>query len=411
VKLAILTQYYPPEMGAPQARLSELAEGFAAAGHDVSVLTAMPNYPTGVIHPGYGGAWKRETRGGVRVLRTCLYPTQRADRVRRLASYFSFVASSACVGTALLDPPDYLMVESPPLFLGLSGAWLGRRTRARVIFNVSDLWPDSAIRLGLVREGSLACRMSERLEAYCYRRAWLVTGQSRGILESIAERFPSSARYHLSNGVDVARFAPERAAPTAPAVRASLACNGSTLALYAGLHGLAQGLEQILAVAHELRGDDVRFALVGDGPDKRALQDEARTRALDNVGFHDPRPRDEMPALVAAADIVLVTLKTELPGAVPSKLYEAMASSRAIVLVATGEPAEIVRRSEAGLVVPPGDTAALAQAIRTLAADPELRARLGANGRRCAEREYDRATIIARFMTHLEEHLHDAPAH
>ena len=408
MKLAILTQYYPPELGAPQARLSELAEGFAAAGHAVTVLTAMPNYPQGAIYPGYGGAWKRERRGGVNVLRTCLYPTQRPDRLHRLASYFSFVASSACVGTALLQPPDYLMVESPPLFLGLSGVWLSRRTRARLIFNVSDLWPDSAIRLGLVRADSLAGRMSARLEAYCYRKAWLVTGQSRGILASIAERFPASTRYHLSNGVDVARFSPARATP---AVRASVSPNGSTLALYAGLHGLAQGLEQVLAVADALRGDHMRFALVGDGPEKKALQEQARTRGLDNVGFHDPRPRDEMPALVAAADIIPVTLKTELPGAVPSKLYEAMASARPIVLVATGEPADIVRRNEVGLVVAPGDVQGLVAALRTLAADPALRARLGENGRRCAEREYDRGRIIARFMAHLEEHLHDVPVH
>jgi glycosyltransferase involved in cell wall biosynthesis len=408
MKLAILTQYYPPEIGAPQARLSELAEGFAAAGHEVTVLTAMPNYPRGAIYPGYGGAWRREQRAGVNVLRVCLYPTQRADRMRRLASYFSFVASSAAMGTAMLPQADYLMVESPPLFLGLSGVWLGRRKGTRLIFNVSDLWPDSAIRLGLVREDSLACRLSTRLEAYCYRSAWLVTGQSRGILASIGERFPSASRYHLSNGVDVTRFSPQRATPAA---RQSVSPDGSTLALYAGLHGLAQGLEQILAVADQLRGDDVQFALVGDGPDKKALQAQARAQGLDKVCFHEPRPRDEMPALVAAADIILVTLKIDLPGAVPSKLYEAMASGRAIVLVAAGEPAEIVRRNDAGIVVAPGDVAGLAAAIRALTADPALRARLGENGRRCAEREYDRAEIIARFMSHLEAHLDDTPRH
>ena len=116
--LAILTQYYPPEMGAPQARLSELAAAFVARGHDVEVLTAMPNYPLGRVHDGYGGVLRRESRDGVRVVRTFVYATQRLDLVHRLTSYASFVLSSAIVGTLALRRPDYLLVESPPLFLG-----------------------------------------------------------------------------------------------------------------------------------------------------------------------------------------------------------------------------------------------------------------------------------------------------
>lgn len=154
MKLAILTQYYPPEIGAPQRRLSSLAGHFVRAGHQVQILTAMPNYPLGRVYHGYGGMMRQAEVDGVRVTRTFIYPTQRTDFLHRLANYFSFVASSSAIGTILLDRPDFLMVESPPLFLGLAGAWLSVVKRTRMIFNVSDLWPETAVRLGVVRDGS-----------------------------------------------------------------------------------------------------------------------------------------------------------------------------------------------------------------------------------------------------------------
>ena len=153
MRIGILTQYYPPEMGAPQARLSHLAGRFLQQGHQVVVLTAMPNYPHGHIFPGYGGFVRREDREGVSVIRCWLYPAQSARLVPRLASYFSFVLSSLLFGLFMLRRLDYLMTESPPLFLGVSGWLLALRTRARWIFNVSDLWPESAVHLGVVSDG------------------------------------------------------------------------------------------------------------------------------------------------------------------------------------------------------------------------------------------------------------------
>jgi colanic acid biosynthesis glycosyl transferase WcaI len=403
VHLTLLTQYYPPEIGAPQARLSQLAAHFVRRGHSVTVLTAMPNYPIGEIYRGYGGRLQREYQEGVNVIRTYIYPTQKADFMRRLTNYFSFVLSSAICGSVLLGPMDYLLVESPPLFLGLSGFWLSRLKRARLIFNVSDLWPDTALRLGVLRPGSLACRMSEWLETFSYRQSWLVTGQSEGILASIRERFPDCPTFHLSNGVDTQLFHPNRQTEDA---RATLNSKDNCIALYAGLHGLAQGLDQVLSAAEALRAEaGLRFVLVGDGPEKRALLQQARQRDLINVCFLDPCPAREIPELLAAADVVLVTLKMHIPGAVPSKLYEAMASGRPVVLAASGEAAAIVRQHQAGIVVEPGDIAGLTQALHTLRAQPDLCRVLGENGRRAAEQHFDRAKIVARFIEHLEANL------
>ncbi len=402
--LIILTQYYPPEIGAPQRRLSELAERMVKAGHSVTVLTAMPNYPLGKIHDGYGGLMQRETRDGVAVIRTFIYPTQKASLVHRLSNYFSFVLSSLLIGTFALRRADFLMVESPPLFLGLSAFWLSAIKRARLIFNVSDLWPESAVRLNIIREGSTAHRLSVWLERTCYRAAWLVSGQSRSILSDIQARFPGKPTFLLSNGVDVAKFALDR---RDPAVRARIADSPEQIVvLYAGLHGLAQGLAQAVAAADALRdAPHIRFVLVGDGPEKAALMADAAARGLDNIRFLDPVPAGDVPPLLCAADILLVPLKEFIPGAVPSKLYESMASGRPVLVVAEGEPADIANAHQVGRVAAPGDLDAIVSALRELAGDAALRDRLGANGRAAAQAHFNRNTIVAGFIQHLEQSL------
>ena len=402
MKIGILTQYYPPEMGAPQARLSHLAGEFARHGHEVVVLTAMPNYPLGRVYPGYGGIMRREKREGVSVIRSWIYPTQSVGLVRRLLNYFSFVASSTIVGSVALGKLDYLMTESPPLFLGIAGYLLALRTGARLIFNVSDLWPESAVRLGILGEGP-SLRAAEALERFCYRKAWLVTGQSAEILEDIHRRFPAVATYHLSNGVDTETFRPERRSVTARRDLLGDAGEGGCLAVYAGLHGIAQGLGQILEAAALLRTNGLRVVLVGDGPEKETLVKRSRDLGLSSVKFLDPLAKEAMPELMASADVALVPLKVALPGAVPSKLYEAMGSGAPVILVAGGEAAAILRRSQGGIVVEPGDVAGLARALEKLAGDPALRESMAVQGRAAAVDLFDRKEIARRFMTHLEE--------
>ena len=402
MKIVVLTQYFPPEIGAAPNRLSALAQGLTSAGHKVTVLTAMPNYPMGRYYPGYGGLVRRENHNGSTVIRTFIYPAQSAGMVKRLLCYFSFVFSSVALGGLLLDAPDYILTESPPLFLGISGFLLSRWKRARWIFNVSDLWPESVVRLGALKPG-LALRLSEWLEAFYYRHAWLVSGQSSEIVQNIKKRFPSVPTFYLPNGVDTQKFRPDCGTPE---TRALLSSKPGCVVLYAGLHGLAQGLEQIIEAADQLRDDSsISFVLVGDGPVKRALVTEAEARGLTNIKFLDPVPQDQVPALVAAADIVLVPLKMHIPGAVPSKLYEAMSSGRALVAIASGEAADIVSRNKVGVVVAPGDTQGFTRSLLDLARNLSYREQLGAQARRAAIAQFDRSVSITRFVRYLEEQL------
>ncbi|HEY1434418.1 MAG TPA: glycosyltransferase family 4 protein [Thermoanaerobaculia bacterium] len=405
MRIGIHSQYYPPEMGAPQARLSHLAGEFARHGHEVVVLTAFPNYPKGKVEQGYGGLYRKEERDGISIIRTWIRPSQSIGLFARLKSYFSFVFSSLAVGWFQLGKLDVLLTESPPLFLGIAGRLLARRTKARWIFNVSDLWPESAVHLGAVSPG-WGLDAAYALEKYCYKKAWLVTGQSAEILENIHRRFPSVKTYHLSNGVDTRRFEPGLRDAAARRLLLDGAPEDSCVALYAGLHGMAQGLDQILDAAGQLADlASVRFVLVGDGPEKQQLVETARQRGLANVRFLDALPRERMPALMGSADLSLVPLKMSLPGAVPSKIYEAMGAGVPLLLIAEGEAATLVRRSEAGMVVAPGDVEGVASSIRALVTNPALRQRLGEAGRAAALRDFDRREIADRFIGRLESEV------
>ena len=399
--IIIHTQYYPPELGAPQARLSELAEGLARRGFEVTILTAMPSYPRGKIFAGYGGIFRVEKQEHTRLIRTFIFPTQSPRLIPRLVNYFSFVFSSLFGGILFIGSADFILTESPPLFLGITGYLLSRLKRARWIFNVSDLWPESAVHLGAISDG-WALKISSLLEQFCYRKAWLVTGQSKSILENIQSRFPGLYLYHLSNGVNTELFVPQ--APDEP-LRHLYAPNGEVLLIYAGLHGLAQGLDQILLSAKQIQEGGIRtirFLLVGDGPDKKRLLQLAAEWKLDNVSFIDPISKEKIPSLVSCADIWIVPLKMYIPGAVPSKLYEGMASGKPVILIAEGEAADIVNSSQAGIVVKPGNINALTDAILTMCADRSRRQAYGNAGRQTVLRNYDRRKIIEKFAGLLD---------
>jgi glycosyltransferase involved in cell wall biosynthesis len=209
MKILFLTQYYPPEVGAPQNRLHELAVRLKKKGIDVEVLTAMPNYPNSEIREEYkGGRIKEENIDGVQVYRSGIYVSKSTGIISRLLNYFSFVWTSYWRGRKLGNY-DYLLVESPPLFLGYSAMRLSKRLKAKMIFNVSDLWPESAEKMGVVTN-SFLLKMAYRLEAKCYRRAALVTGQTQGIVDNIEGRFPQTRTYWLPNGVDLSFYEPSK---------------------------------------------------------------------------------------------------------------------------------------------------------------------------------------------------------
>jgi len=389
-----LTQYFPPEIGAAQTRLFELGQELSGLGWDVEVLTALPNYPTGRVFNGYDPTTPvKESIGRLSVVRVPLRPAQKGF-VDRLWCYFSFIQSAIRWGPRLCAKPDVLFVESPPLFIGHAGVRLSRRWGVPMVFNVSDLWPESAKTMGVVKN-PLVLTAAEALELSYYRRAALVTGTADGIIESIRRRCPSTPAEVITNGVDVDRFGPQCADEAA---RLLLGEQDRITFTYAGVMGMAQGLDLILDVATAVRDlTQVQFVLVGDGAERESLQRRIESDGLHNVRLLRPQPKERIPALLAMSSVAFHVLKFSIMGAVPSKIYEAMASGLPILFAGGGEGARRVQKAGAGLVVPYSDVIGLEKAVRRLAADPVLRCELGSAGRSAAEKLYSREEIAKRL--------------
>ncbi|MBK8169283.1 MAG: glycosyltransferase family 4 protein [Sandaracinaceae bacterium] len=400
-RLCILTQFYPPEMGAPQARLSESATRLIEAGWTVEVLTALPNYPAGKIFDGYNALRPVVERiNGARVVRVPMYPSKEGV-AKRLASYLSFAASAASLGPLQLSRPDLLWVESPPIFIGPAAWALSTRWRCPYVLNVSDLWPESIIRVGMMKSDAPTTRALQLLEHTMYKRAAGITGQSTEIIKHVAAIAPNVPTEEITNGVDPTRFGKRHADAHA---KSMLGEKPGPIFMYAGLFGWAQGLDQILDLAKAWPADAPgRFVLVGDGPERERLGKRVDDEKLDRVTLLPAQPRERIPALLAAADIAIVSLGMTIPGAVPSKIYEAMASSLPILLIADGEPA---RRIEGcGTAVNPGDGTALLAAGLTMARDESARRLMGASGRALAEGRYHRDRIASRLDSFLRARI------
>ena len=416
MRVLIVTHYFPPETGAPQARLSGLAATWAADGDDVTVLTGMPNHPTGVLPPSYRRAVLRwERRDGYRVVRTWLYATPNEGMARKTLGHLSFMASSVLLGGRASGPADVVVVSSPTFFSILSGWLLARSKRARFVVEIRDLWPAIFVELGVLTNRRIIGAL-ERLELAAYAAADQVVVVSEGFRADLLRRGVPPEKVHtIRNGVDPGRFAPA-AEPSAgrDGVRARLGAGpGDCLVLYAGTHGISQGLPEIAQAAALLdgraipgggiSGGAIRFAFVGDGADKKRLERRVAELGLGNVTLLPGVPNAEMPALLAAADVCLVPLRKVPLFAtfIPSKMFEYLAAGKAVIGSVTGEAAQIL--AEAGaVVVPPEDSGSLAAAIAALAEDPPLRAEIGRVGRSFVQRCYDRAALAREYRKILE---------
>jgi glycosyltransferase involved in cell wall biosynthesis len=411
VRVLIVTHYFPPETGALQARLSGLAATWAADGDDVTVLTGMPNHPTGVLPPSYRRAvLRRERRDGYRVVRTWLYATPNEGVARKTLGHLSFMASSVLLGGRASGPADVVVVSSPTFFSILSGWLLARLKRARLVIEVRDLWPAIFVELGVLTNRRVI-RALERLELAAYAAADQVVVVSEGFRADLLRRGVPPEKVHtIRNGVDLEQFAPGLGSSGArDALRARLGAGpGDCLVLYAGTHGISQALAAIADAAalldgRALHGGAIRFAFVGEGADKKRVERRVSELGLGNVTMLPGVPGAEMPALLAAADVCLVPLRKVPLFAtfIPSKMFEYLAAGKAVIGSVRGEAAQILAEAGAA-VVPPEDGAALAAEIRALAADPARRRAMGRAGRAHVERCYDQVALAREYRKILD---------
>jgi glycosyltransferase involved in cell wall biosynthesis len=405
MKVAILTQYYPPEHGAPQNRLHDIARRWVEWGHEVTVLTAMPNYPLGEVFPEYRGQFScREEIDGVKVIHSWIFVSKKEGKIAQLMSYLSFMVTSFIVGLLRLPRPDVMIWETPPLFLGASALALKLCKRTKLVTNVSDLWPESAVQLGMIRPG-LALSTLKWFEKKAYQKSSLVTCQTEGIVAGVVERHPGAKTFLFPNGVDLDMFQPVMRCPNL--VHELDIPNDAFVVGYGGNHGRSQALRQILAAAKQLhlrKPGKFLFILFGDGAEKEALVKQAEVEKIDNLRFYPSQPRQKMNAIQGLFDVALVPLR-DIPlfdGARPSKMFELMAGQIPFVFCGRGEGAELAKESGCAKIVPPENPEALATALEALAAlSPEQRLSMGKQARAYIEVHFNRARIARQLLDRI----------
>jgi colanic acid biosynthesis glycosyl transferase WcaI len=397
MRILLLSQYFPPEAGSAAAKMAEMAEYLQHRGHQVAVVSQVPNYPAGVVYPGYEGAWfRQEQKNGVRITRTWSYASPERDRFKpRFINYVSFMGTSLA-GMLAGPRPDVILVYSPPLFLGLAAAAAGAVWGCPFIFWVNDLWPRAALSLEFMQEGTLY-RLACALESFIYRRAARIFVYSREMLEEVVQGGASRAKLECHPlWIDTNIFYPDPRG--AEQVRRQYNWGGKFVVLYGGNIGLAQGLNVFIESARILSEvKNIHFVLLGGGVERDNLANLAATYQLTNVEFIAHKPKEQVPAYFSAADLLFAHLK-DAPhrvGTVPEKILAYMACGRPVLMAAQeGAALEVVRKHHCGLAVPPENPQAVAQAIMSLHDDPSQVELLGREGRRAVETHFAENLVL-----------------
>jgi glycosyltransferase involved in cell wall biosynthesis len=402
LKVLIVTQYFWPE----NFRINDLAQGLVKIGHDVTVLTGQPNYPSGRFFEGYRfGGRARETFQGIQVVRVPLLARGNGRTIRLLLNYLSFALFASLLGPLRCSgSADIILVYEPsPVTVGLPALVMKAVKKAPLMFWVQDLWPESLSATGAVRSLWILARVTG-LVRFIYRGCDRVLVQSRAFVDRVRGLgvLPDRILYFPNSAEGLYR----------PVTREEV-CSGEALPdgfriMFAGNIGAAQSFATILSAAETLRDHHrIHWIILGEGRQSDWVRQEITRRRLErSVHMLGQHPMESMPEWFARADVLLVTLKSDPIFAltIPSKIQSYMACGRPILAALDGEGARVVKEACAGLVVSAEDAAALAEAVLHMSNMPlSEREMLGQNGRRYFLQEFDRDTLLARLDSWMKE--------
>ena len=401
--ILFLSDNFPPEVNAPASRTHEHCRLWAAAGHQVTVVTCAPNFPKGRVFDGYRNAlWQQETIDGIRVIRVWSYITANEGFARRVLDYLSFMAAGTVAGL-FVRRVDVVVGTSPQFFTACAAWAVGACKRVPFVFELRDLWPESIKAVGAMRD-TLAIRWLEKLELFLYRRAARIVTVTHSFRRTLSARGIDPDKIDVvTNGVDITRFSPR---PKDVELQRQLGLEGCFVAGYIGTHGMAHGLETLLQAAQRLQGavggERVRILLLGDGACKAQLQAQSLRMGLSNVAFADTVAKNEVARWWSLLDVSIVHLRrTELfTTVIPSKLFECMGMGIPVLHGVAGESAAIVEREDVGCVFEPESSDQLADALLAAQSDPALLQRWRTNAL-AAARRYDRAALAADMLRSL----------
>ena len=392
--ILFFSHYFPPEGNAPASRTYEHSVRWVRAGHAVTVITGVPNVPNGVAYDGYRNRlWPQsEMIDGIRVIRVWTLLSPNAGHVKRILNYLSFLFTAILSGL-FVKRPDVIIATSPQFFCGWAGVVVQALRRLPFVLEIRDIWPESIEAVGAMRSGVLI-RILRRMEVMMYRSADHIVAVGNGYRDNVAAKLGTADSISvIYNGVDGDQFQP---LPADPVFLESVGFQGRFVCSYVGTIGMAHGLETVLDAAELLRDrgrDDIRFLLVGDGARRKELEHAAIERGLDDmVRFTGLLSKSEIPQVIASSACLLVHLRAcdLFSTVIPSKIFEAMAMQRPIIMGVRGESAEIVKEADAGLTMIPGDAESLVNCVTRLCDDRSLYESLQTNGRQFVLNRFSR---------------------
>ncbi len=400
--ILLVTTYYEPDEGAAAIILTRLAKKLHERGHQITVLTALPNYPQGRIHDGYRGKLVvTENRDGIRVIQTWLWATSSPKISRKFISQISFMLTASLRGLAITRP-DVMLVEAQPIFANLAGVFLSKVKRVPYVLDVHDLWPDHILTVGAMTETHPIYRIARRVVDATYRGAARIITLTP-YLERVIQGYigPTDKTQTVYSGVELSRFRPDI---DDMVFRQQHKLGDKKIVAYIGTLGTAYDFTTMLATAkHLVNRPDILFVIVGTGTQHHAVRERLAQGDLPNVRWIEWVNYDEIPQVWAAADITYWALHNhELHrGALATKLYEAFATGVPVVVALEGVVADILHDSAGGFAVPFGDSAGLAQTIRRLVDDEALYRQCSQSARAYAEQHFDASKAAEEYETLL----------
>jgi glycosyltransferase involved in cell wall biosynthesis len=402
MRILIFTQWFPPE---PQKLLFELAETLKELGHDVTVLTGLPNYPTGKLYPGYRyRLWQQEMMDGIRVIRVPLYPDHSRNGLLRALNFVSFSFAAMLLGPFLIPRVDVIHVIHPPITMGLA-AWVISRIRGvPFTYEIQDMWPETLAATGMIRR-KWVLGLVGIFAQWVYRRSARIRVISPGFRENlILKGVPANKIEAISNWVDPSFYFP---APRTQQLRENLGFVNKFVFTYAGTIGPAQQIDTLLEAARLIDDiPDVLIAIFGEGIEREILTAKAAKHGLNNVRFYGLIPAAEMSAVYALSDVVLMHLKDDplFRITIPHKTFVYMAVAKPVLAAVEGDVADVITAAGAGITCPSSNPILLAEAIRRFrATSPEILAEMGRRGRLAAETIFDRKALVGEVSLFLQE--------
>ena len=402
--ILFLSHYFPPEVNAPASRTYEHARRWVQEPDtQVTVITNHPHHPYGILYPGYLNHWLScEQKDGIQVRRVKTYLAPNAGLVRRTLNYLCFMVM-AIIDAIKLPRPDLVLATSPQFFCAVAGYLISSLKRCAFVFELRDLWPESIVAVEAITPG-LIIRILEKLELYLYRQASLIVAVTDSFKKNlIARGIPASKIQVIKNGVDLTFFQPKKA----PAVlREEIGAGDRFVAAYIGTVGMAHAVDKIILAAVQLQTrSNILFVIVGEGAQKRAIEELVNSRGIKNVKVLPGVDKEMVKDYYALSDINLVTLrKSDLfTSVIPSKIFEIMAMGRPTLTTVDGECRQIIEEARAGFFVDPENVEQLAATLATLSLEPELMATMGANGRHYVEQHSSRELLALRYLNLLHQ--------